>query len=242
MASGALEIVDSPRRAARRAGGHRACSQVGDAVTVTTAGEIGRLLADAEPETRRLAVQQLVQVRGPEAAPLLVQALGDPDWRVRKEATTIASSIESRESVLAALRAALGDRVNLGLRNAAVEALVAHGPRRAADGDGSVRYARRRRAKARGRGAHRRARHARHRRAHASLARRGPQRARRGGRGAGARERGRGRGATDRDHGSSQRALLGRDGAQARCARGADSARGEALLADRGGLREATPS
>jgi HEAT repeat protein len=96
-------------------------------VSGPSAGRIGKLLDDPEPETRRLAVQQLAQLRGREVAPLLVRALGDPDWRVRKEATSIVQSIDARETVLAALRAALSDRVNIGLRNAAVEALIAIG-------------------------------------------------------------------------------------------------------------------
>jgi HEAT repeat protein len=91
-------------------------------------GRVAKLFADSEPETRRLAVQQLAQLRGAEVAPLLVRALGDFDWRVRKEATSVASSIEPRDPVLVALRGALNDRENIGLRNAAVEAMIAIGP------------------------------------------------------------------------------------------------------------------
>ncbi|MGO8995902.1 MAG: HEAT repeat domain-containing protein [Polyangiaceae bacterium] len=97
-------------------------------MTALTGGRIAKLLGDAEPETRRLAVQQLAQLRGADVAPLLAKALGDLDWRVRKEAASVASSIDPRDSVLAELRTALADRVNLGLRNAAVEALVGIGP------------------------------------------------------------------------------------------------------------------
>ncbi len=84
------------------------------------------LLQQAEPEARRVAVQQIAVVQG--AGPDLLSALGDDDWRVRKEATLVASLLDRREEVVAALVAALEDTVNIGLRNAAVEALVAIGP------------------------------------------------------------------------------------------------------------------
>ncbi len=86
------------------------------------------LLQQAEPEARRVAVQQIAKVQGREAPELLLSALGDDDWRVRKEATLVASALDRREEVVAALVAALEDTVNIGLRNAAVEALVAIGP------------------------------------------------------------------------------------------------------------------
>ena len=56
-------------------------------MTAPSVRHVAKLLADAEPETRRLAVQQLTHFRDAEVAPLLVRALGDVDWRVRKEAT-----------------------------------------------------------------------------------------------------------------------------------------------------------
>jgi HEAT repeat protein len=85
------------------------------------------LLQQAEPEARRVAVQQIGKVQGREAAELLVRALADEDWRVRKEAATVAPLLEQREEIVAALVAALEETVNIGLRNAAVEALVAIG-------------------------------------------------------------------------------------------------------------------
>jgi HEAT repeat protein len=86
------------------------------------------LLQQAEPEARRIAVQQIAKVRGADAAELLLRALGDDDWRVRKEAAVVTPALELREEVVAALVAALEETVNIGLRNAAVEALVAIGP------------------------------------------------------------------------------------------------------------------
>ncbi len=86
------------------------------------------LLQQAEPEARRVAVQQISKVQGREAPELLLSALGDDDWRVRKEATLVAPGLARRDEVVASLVAALEDTVNIGLRNAAVEALVAIGP------------------------------------------------------------------------------------------------------------------
>jgi HEAT repeat protein len=86
------------------------------------------LLQQAEPEARRVAVQQIAKVHGAEAADLLIRALGDDDWRVRKEAAAITPTLEQRDEVVAALVGALEENLNIGLRNAAVEALVAIGP------------------------------------------------------------------------------------------------------------------
>ena len=85
------------------------------------------LLQQSEPEARRVAVQQIPKVSGSEACELLLRALGDEDWRVRKEAAAVAPTLEQRDEAVASLVAALEDTVNIGLRNAAVEALVAVG-------------------------------------------------------------------------------------------------------------------
>jgi HEAT repeat protein len=86
------------------------------------------LLDQAEPEARRVAVQQIAKVHGREGPELLLRALGDDDWRVRKEGTLVAAALERNEEVVAALVAALEETLNIGLRNAAVESLVAIGP------------------------------------------------------------------------------------------------------------------
>ncbi len=86
------------------------------------------LLQQAEPEARRVAVRQIAKVNGSEAVELLIRALGDEDWRVRKEAAAVAPQLQRRDEVVAGLIAALEDLMNIGLRNAAVEALVAIGP------------------------------------------------------------------------------------------------------------------
>ncbi len=86
------------------------------------------LLEQPEPEARRVAVRQIPKVPGAEGVNLLRQALGDDDWRVRKEAASAASAFAPRDEVVAMLVSALEEGANIGLRNAAVEALVAIGP------------------------------------------------------------------------------------------------------------------
>lgn len=85
-------------------------------------------LADPEPEVRRIATQEIPGLPAPDSCDLLLLALGDEDWRVRKEATAVAAKVEPRTAVVFAVARALGDREDVGLRNAAVEALVAIGP------------------------------------------------------------------------------------------------------------------
>jgi HEAT repeat protein len=85
-------------------------------------------LADPEPEVRRVATKEIPGLPAPESCDLLLVALADVDWRVRKEAATIASRVEPRTAVVFAVARALGERDDIGLRNAAVEALVSIGP------------------------------------------------------------------------------------------------------------------
>ncbi len=85
-------------------------------------------LASNDPEVRRLAAQSLGDDESAAAAALIARALGDSDWRVRKEAALAAMASPRRPDVLRELLAALGDRDNVGLRNSAVEALIAIGP------------------------------------------------------------------------------------------------------------------
>jgi HEAT repeat protein len=93
-----------------------------------SASDIEQALATPDPEARRLAVQAIPRAaEGASAARLVVLALGDDDWRVRKEAVEIAAALEPRADVVRVLERALDEKVNIGLRNAAVEALVAMG-------------------------------------------------------------------------------------------------------------------
>ena len=82
------------------------------------------LLEQSEPEARRIAVQQIAKVHGQDVSDLLLRALADDDWRVRKEATLVAGTLDRRDEVVAGLIAALEETINIGLRNAAVEALI----------------------------------------------------------------------------------------------------------------------
>lgn len=85
-------------------------------------------LADAEAEIRRSAIKDIPALPAPESCELLLSALGDIDWRVRKEAAVVAPRVEPRTAVVFAVARALAERDNIGLRNAAVEALIHIGP------------------------------------------------------------------------------------------------------------------
>ncbi len=85
-------------------------------------------LASSDPEDRRLAAQALAHDATEDAPTMIARALADSNWRVRKEAAQSAVTAPRRAEVLRALLEALGNRDNVGLRNSAVEALVAIGP------------------------------------------------------------------------------------------------------------------
>lgn len=85
--------------------------------------EIDAGLASSCPEARRRSVQRLRDIDAREALTLLRAALGDEDWRVRKEAVAIASQREPRAEVAAAIVEVLVDGEDVGQRNAAVEVL-----------------------------------------------------------------------------------------------------------------------
>jgi len=84
-------------------------------------------LASSDPEERRLAAAALGQSADNVDVSSLMRALGDEDWRVRKEATRVARALAPHLGVLRALVEAIGPGTNVGLRNAAVEALGAFG-------------------------------------------------------------------------------------------------------------------
>jgi HEAT repeat protein len=89
--------------------------------------DVARALSAPDVEQRRRAVSELGEPRGPLPTALLLRALGDEDWRVRKEATTVAASLPASSELLDALMGALATGDNVGLRNAAVDALAGHG-------------------------------------------------------------------------------------------------------------------
>lgn len=93
-----------------------------------TLARVRAQLGDPEPEVRRRATQDIPGLPAPESSELLILALGDEDWRVRKEAASVAAKIEPRTATVFAVARALAEHENIGLRNAAVEALVQIGP------------------------------------------------------------------------------------------------------------------
>jgi HEAT repeat protein len=88
-------------------------------------------LRSDEEEIRRGAVARLEIAPSDPAAPaaldLLVEAMGDPSWRVRKEAAARAAGWGNREAAALVLARALDEPDNVGRRNALVEALVGLG-------------------------------------------------------------------------------------------------------------------
>lgn len=89
--------------------------------------ELSRALESADPEERRRAVSRIASLPlSSRVAPLLA-ALGDGDWRVRKEAIALSAELGPDPELLSALADVFEPGDNVGLRNAAVEALGAFG-------------------------------------------------------------------------------------------------------------------
>ena len=91
-----------------------------------TRERLEQALTARDPEVRRLAVGELTQL-GTESTASLIRALGDEDWRVRKEATQAIIDMPPSKELAEAVVKALQPNDNVGLRNAAVEALAALG-------------------------------------------------------------------------------------------------------------------
>lgn len=89
--------------------------------------ELERQLVSPDPETRRQAAARLGAAGVDNPVPLIVRALGDADWRVRKEATAVAIQLAPAPDLLQALLLTLEPGENVGLRNAAVEAIAGFG-------------------------------------------------------------------------------------------------------------------
>ena len=103
---------------------------------MSRARELEAGFASDDPESRRRAVDFLREtLRDPHAeepslegdapARYLLRALGDSDWRVRKQAIEVTRSLPPSPELLNGLLVALEPGDNVGLRNAAVEALGA---------------------------------------------------------------------------------------------------------------------
>jgi HEAT repeat protein len=88
--------------------------------------ESSRLLNASAVEDRLQAVRLLSGLR-PVPVALYVQAFGDQDWRVRKEAVRIFLALADVQSFTADIIELLHDAENAGLRNSAIEILVSLG-------------------------------------------------------------------------------------------------------------------
>ncbi|HWZ92900.1 MAG TPA: HEAT repeat domain-containing protein [Polyangiaceae bacterium] len=93
------------------------------------AEEIAAAFASEDPEQRRRAVESLRELESEFDAPAryVLRALGDDDWRVRKQAIEVAIALAPSPELLSGLVLVLRPGDNVGLRNAAVEALGAYG-------------------------------------------------------------------------------------------------------------------
>ncbi|MET0591400.1 MAG: HEAT repeat domain-containing protein [Polyangiaceae bacterium] len=89
--------------------------------------DIDKDLRSNDPEVRRRATAAIADVTPTEAAEFVLRALGDSDWRVRKEASSVAAQIGPAEPLLDKLVTALFPGDNVGLRNAVVETLASFG-------------------------------------------------------------------------------------------------------------------
>ncbi|MEO7327989.1 MAG: HEAT repeat domain-containing protein [Minicystis sp.] len=84
-------------------------------------------LASPDAEERRQATARLGQLALDVALPLLVQALGDEDWRVRKEATLVTRPLAAAPALIAAMIETFSTSHDVGLRNAAIDVLIGAG-------------------------------------------------------------------------------------------------------------------
>ena len=87
---------------------------------------IAASLAAADVESRRSGARALAGAEGGRAAELALRALGDVDWRVRRDALEAALSFEggAREALAEACLDASAQGENVGLRNGAIEVLA----------------------------------------------------------------------------------------------------------------------
>ncbi|MCA9603350.1 MAG: HEAT repeat domain-containing protein, partial [Myxococcales bacterium] len=76
---------------------------------------------DIGAETRRREVSALRGVPGAEVVEKLVEALGDVDWRVRKEAVQVGAAHPERISLIPRLVDLVANTDNVGQRNASLE-------------------------------------------------------------------------------------------------------------------------
>jgi HEAT repeat protein len=88
-----------------------------------TIEQLREALRDRDAEIRRRAVLSTDQEPSLEVAEIVLSALGDDDWRVRKEAVQVAIRRANELSLIDALVEAICQGENVGLRNAALDVL-----------------------------------------------------------------------------------------------------------------------
>ena len=93
--------------------------------------ELEEAMRSDDPEERRRATSALPSAPDGERGALLIRALGDVDWRVRKEGARVAASVAEDWGLLPELVDGLCQGENVGLRNSALEVLERLGPRAA---------------------------------------------------------------------------------------------------------------
>jgi HEAT repeat protein len=92
-----------------------------------TPSVIAAALDAPDAEERRQATALMSELPLDDALPLLLRALGDVDWRVRKEATFSARAFVPQPALIDAMIKVFEPGDNVGLRNAAVEVLASCG-------------------------------------------------------------------------------------------------------------------
>jgi len=97
-----------------------------------TVDELREALGAPEAESRRRAVIALDRAPDDVLQELIFRAMGDEDWRVRKESVRVATAAARRMSLLEGLVDSVTQGENVGLRNAALEVLGNLGERIAA--------------------------------------------------------------------------------------------------------------
>jgi HEAT repeat protein len=86
--------------------------------------ELNKRISDSSVETRREAVESVKGSRDPACIPLLLKAMEDPSWRVRKTAVDILFEDFVVEQYISGLIQMLYIDDNAGARNSAIEALM----------------------------------------------------------------------------------------------------------------------
>ncbi|MBW1905100.1 MAG: HEAT repeat domain-containing protein [Deltaproteobacteria bacterium] len=88
-----------------------------------TSDRLEQAFHSADPDVRRQAVHRM-SLR-PQGTPLtqILDALSDTDWRVRREAISLAAQTMEQDALIDALLVRVVETDNIGLRNAAIEVL-----------------------------------------------------------------------------------------------------------------------